>query len=523
MYRIVFADDEHIVREGISTRVGWGENGFELCAVCSNGREVLDYLEDNEVDVLLSDISMPLLDGLAVCREVSQRYPDTMLLLLTGYDQFEYAQEALKYQVRSFLLKPITAAELENVLAEVKLDLDRKTAIRKEQAELRARLAESLPVLKERFLHRLVLGQLTADVMRRRASELQWEDHNGHYRTVIVDVPPGWDEISRLGFTEAVGSLLSRKDELFFNAEENIVLLLQDGSGQDLESRTSALAPGILRSSGRVGKAPVSVALGEIVDNVGAIQRSYDGARRALGHARLLGLPHVVSASDVSSMESIEVNRFHELARALVGALRQANRNAAIEILDGVSAQLGQHYVEPESADAYLSRIQFLLLDFVDELILGPGDLMPANVAELLYPRHFTTVPEALAHYRTVIERVLDILEQRRTDAVTSRMARAEDVIRVRHAESGLSLQDVCDEVFLSVSQFSALFKEQTGKTFVEYLTNVRIEHAKDLLRTTDLRTYEIAERVGYSDPRYFTYVFKKMTGMTSSEYRGSA
>ncbi|MCK4514745.1 MAG: response regulator, partial [Spirochaetaceae bacterium] len=106
MYRLLFADDEHIVREGVSSRVGWGENGFELVSVFRNGREILEYLEDNSVDVILSDISMPLMDGLAVCREVSVRYPETILLLLTGYDQFEYAQEALKYHVSELLLKP---------------------------------------------------------------------------------------------------------------------------------------------------------------------------------------------------------------------------------------------------------------------------------------------------------------------------------------------------------------------------------------------------------------------------------
>ena len=100
------------------------------------------------------------------------------------------------------------------------------------------------------------------------------------------------------------------------------------------------------------------------------------------------------------------------------------------------------------------------------------------------------------------------------------RIGRAKESIGRRYVEPGLSLQEICDDVFLSVSQFSVLFKEATGKTFVEYLTDVRIKQAKRLLRTTSLKTYEIAEAVGYRDPRYFTYVFKRITGQTSSEYR---
>ncbi len=349
MYRLLFADDEHIVREGVSSRVGWGENGFELVSVFRNGREILDYLEDNSVDVILSDISMPLMDGLAVCREVSARYPETILLLLTGYDQFEYAQEALKYHVSELLLKPITAAELEIVLGRIREELDRRGRAKQQEAELHARLEESIPLLKERFVQRLVLGQLTREEIVRRTADLHWNNLNGWYQIVLIHVPSSWDELRRLSLTERTAETLADADELFFNAEENLVLLLQGPDRNALQERTSLLAPEILRSSSRVAVMPVCVAVGEAVPELGKLGRSYESARRALGHTRLLGLPQVVSAREVGALRLLAVEDFHDLAKTLVETLRRGDRSSSMEAVDGVFSQLEQHYLEPQA------------------------------------------------------------------------------------------------------------------------------------------------------------------------------
>ena len=521
MYRLLFADDEHIVREGITTRVPWGENGFELARVCANGREVLEALQDDHVDVVLSDISMPLMDGLSVSREISRDHPEVLLLLLTGYDQFEYAQEALKYRVWELLLKPITADELQGVLERVRSELDRRRSEREEQDQLRAKLEESLPLLRARFLYRLVLGQLGAAEIRRRAADLQWQDRDGWYQAGIVHVPSEWDELQRLAITELATEITRDAGDLFVNREENLVLLLQGESREKLQQRATEIATEILRRSSRSAAAPVPVALGEPVPSTEKLSRSYRGARGAMDYIRLLGLPQVVTAGDISRRDALSVESFHERAKRLVDLLREHRGDEALAAVDSIFAELEHHYTEPGAAEAYLARIQFLLLDFMEEMQDRVDDELPENAEALLYAQRYGSLTEARIHFHGIVTQIVHYLEQRKHRAVASRMQRARQVIEERYAEPGFSLQDVCDEVFLSVSQFSVLFKEDTGRTFVEYLTGCRIERAQELLRTTDLRTYEVADRVGYADPRYFTYVFKKVTGMTSSEYRG--
>jgi len=124
MYKLIFVDDEAIVRDGISSCIPWGQNGFELAGLFEHGLQTLDFMKDHPVDVVISDINMPRMDGLALSRTIGEKYPDVMVLLLTGYDEFEYAQEAVKTKVREFLLKPITADELINVLSRIEGELD---------------------------------------------------------------------------------------------------------------------------------------------------------------------------------------------------------------------------------------------------------------------------------------------------------------------------------------------------------------------------------------------------------------
>ncbi|MCK5672783.1 MAG: response regulator, partial [Spirochaetales bacterium] len=123
MYKLIFVDDEAIVRDGISSCIPWGQNSFELAGLFEHGLQALDYMENNHVDVVISDINMPRMDGLSLSRKIEEKYPDVMVLLLTGYDEFEYAQEAIKSKVREFLLKPITADELSVVLTRLEGEL----------------------------------------------------------------------------------------------------------------------------------------------------------------------------------------------------------------------------------------------------------------------------------------------------------------------------------------------------------------------------------------------------------------
>ena len=160
MYRMILVDDEAIIREGISSCVPWEDNGFFLAGVFEHGQQALEYIEQNPVDVVLSDINMPRMNGLELSRILGERFPEITVILLTGYDDFEYAQEAVRNQVREFLLKPITQNELSKVISTIKEELDIRKENKKAHEILLAKLEQSFPLLKERFLCRIISGML---------------------------------------------------------------------------------------------------------------------------------------------------------------------------------------------------------------------------------------------------------------------------------------------------------------------------------------------------------------------------
>ena len=522
VYSLIFVDDEDIVREGISTRVDWGANGFNLAGVFGNGLEALSFLEKEKVDVVLSDISMPKMDGLALSEAIAERYPQTIVLLLTGFEEFEYAQEAVRHRVKEFLLKPITAEELGNVLSRTRSELNRLRDAEIEQERLQEQLEASLPLLKERFFYSLVSGRIDKKDISRRSGFFGWEGDNGDaYLVAIASLPDEWEELTRLSLGETARKLTDDGDSVFANRGEDLVLLLRGADPTALENRMQKVADSLFAAAVALSDSPVCIGIGELVHRQEDLNRSYLGAGNAVDHARILGITQVRSIEEVRRKSRVSQEAFISRARKLVKALREGGHHSARQALNDVFRLFEQSYLTPSDAVSYLARLQYHLADFVDEMGMSEtGDL--AELALTAEPRRFTRLDEARRYFDRKIEFIEEQVKLRRKDAVLSRIDRARAIIAERFTDRNFSLQDICSELYLSTSQFSALFKEGTGHTFVEYLTEVRIDEARKLLKSTDKRSYEIAENVGYQDPRYFSSIFKKVTGMTTTEYRRS-
>lgn len=517
-YNLILVDDEDIVRRGIAQCVPWGENGFTLCGLFEHGRQALEFIESHPVDVVISDINMPHMDGLSLSRILAERFPSIMVLLLTGYDDFEYAQEAVKHQVRQFLLKPITAAELSGVLKTVQQELDRLRHRERQQALMQEKLTMSFPLLKERFLMRLVTGRIEADGMTRRRDYFQWRDLKGYYQVLLFRIPEEWSDLQRITLLEYLKSRAGKEDEVFQNSDEQILLLLQELKSPDLGRRAAEVARDGFRQAEEISPLQISVGSGEVVESVYDLQRSYRGARTAADYSRLIGLNQVVSITELRDRGRISPEGFVALARKLLDRLKEGRRNETEAALEEIFAYLEEHYLTPAEAAHYLNRLHIELFYFLPEIGIETGEALELN----LKPEILGSVASAREFFRGMINTIEDRIADRRHDMLISRIERAKKIIASRFAEKEFSLKDICNELYLSTSQFSLLFKEGTGQTFVEYLTACRIEEAKKLLKTSDLKGYEVAEAVGYADPRYFSIIFKKVSGMTAMEYRRS-
>lgn len=516
MFRLIFVDDEAIIRNGISQCVPWGENGFELAGMFEQGQLALDFIKDNPVDVVITDINMPKMDGLTLSRILAEQFPRIMVLLLSGYDDFEFAQKAVKNQVREFLLKPITADELKEVLIAVKKELIILREQEKEQDIMKEKLSQSFPLLRERFLNRLISGRLSRDNYVRRKDYFQWQDLEQLYLVALIGIPDTWNELERLILQEHMKGISPPFVDIFFNTSENLVIIFQNDDAEKLKSDSKQLLEEIFQFAWIQEKEQISAGCGEVANSYEQLPNSYSGARSAVDYCRVLGITQILFIEEVRDSQKIVPETFHLMTENLLEQLKEGRKERTLETLNEIFSYLKQHYISQEDAVAYYTRIHILLYNFLAEIgFLTTEDPFFPQKTPLYY-----TLKEARAGFIKYVGEIEKRIDNRRNDITLSRVDKAREIISSRFGDSKFSLQDICGELYLSTSQFSFIFKEGTGQTFVEYLTSYRIEEAKKLLKTTDQLAYEVAESVGYKDSRYFSLIFKKQTGLTAMEYR---
>ncbi len=515
IHQLIFVDDESIVREGVKTRVAWGDNGFNLAGVFENGLDAYKFIEENKVDAVISDINMPRMDGLELSRAISENYPEITVILLTGYDEFEYAQNAVKYKVRDFLLKPVTAAELESILKKLHDELSRKKKDKEEHSRIMQMLEMSFPLLRERFFNRLVTGKLSKENVLGRMDFYKWLDLEGVYRVITVGFDENCEDVDAFMLIEYCTDIKETRDEVFSDRDGNIIFLLQDEWNDSIDLRARKLAEKTFLYAESLSLTGVYIGIGETVGSIEYIQQSYRESRNAADYARIAGFSRIVSSAEITDRGKLSLFKFQIFENGLKKQLREGSRESTFESFEKIIEFIRDHYISRDELAYYFTRLHTLINNFLMEMDMS--SLLEESPPP---PSVFTSITAAEEYFRKQLDGIDEKIQEHRKSIAFSRIERAKDVIAERYSDKNFSLQTICSELFISTSQFSVIFKEGTGKTFVEYLTEYRVTEAKKLLKNSDLKSYEIAENVGFADPRYFSIIFKKHTGLTPMEYR---
>lgn len=532
MYRFLIIDDEPLVREGISTTIDWNAHGFELVGTCRDGREGLQALEELEPDVVLTDICMPFVDGLELAASISEQYPATKTILLTGYDEFEYAQEAVRLNVRDFILKPVTAEELRQVLDSLRRELDEEHHRKANLERLHEQLRESMPVLRERFLNSLVRSALSVPEATRKARLLDIDVSGPVYIVLLCDcdyLNPD-NTLDAIGVQNEIRSVaganpgtvtFSTRDE-----ETTVLMSLEDQSGA--VSRALELAEAVSDHVRRALGRTVSIGIGDAVESLSDLPQSRRTARIALEQRFVLGPNQVITMQQVRGSSTVSATApgvtgtpvpdpeaRQRLAHALkTGAAEEATRTFH-EILEYF-----RHTERVDSCRVAMHRILADALNALDSIEINYPSIPGVERDPFDQLGRIKTIDEMERWFLRFIEGARVLLDSRRQQHSQRKAVAAEGYIRDNFHRPNLSLRMVCSALAVSKSYLSPIFKSHTGMTFVEYLTAVRMREAEALLSRTDLKVYEIAERVGFRDAHYFSLTFRKQTGNSPSEFR---
>ena len=520
LYRVLLVDDEEDIREGISRKMDWLGLGFSLVGEAANGQDALELAESLRPDVILTDIKMPFMDGLELCRILTDRLPAARFVVFSGFDAFEYAKQAIQMNVVEYILKPINADELSAVLRRLKDQLDRERAERRNVELLRSRYTENLPVLRELFYANLLDGHIEPGTERERAAHLDIDLQGEEWAVGLAYI--GSDRRDALS-TLSVQKLLEES----LTADRCRLTLYNDWVAVIVSLTESFTIYDLIRVLDRVCTLAASylgltltVGVGAPCKELSGMARSAAEARTALEYRSMVGRGQVIYIGDLEP-DGGQVLTFEEAdERTLTAAVRLGSEQ---EVRDAAAALAGKIREANPSAGQYNLFLMELVTHLMKmtrrsgvgvEEVFGTGFSLPIQDSAL--PSLEELEGWCAEHYL----RLRTLIRRRQTDSAGQTVEAAKEYIRQHYAESDLSVEKLCAYLHLSSTYFSTLFKRETGTSFTAYVTTVRMEAAAEAIRGTEEKTYLIAQRCGYEDPNYFSYVFKRHFGVTPTKYR---
>ena len=527
LYNVLLVDDEADVLQAMKKKIDWEALGFCLAGTAENGQEALEMAEQLHIDVVMTDIKMPYMDGLTLCKNLKQSYRNMKVIIYSGFDDFEFAREAVHLEAEEYLLKPISAGDMEAAFSKVRKKLDQEYDEYRNLNRLSEYYRKSLPAMREQLVMGILEGRIAGERARAMMETYEICLDSPFYvvAALYMDVNPREEQpqpaqLFTLSLKDMVQDYLKNRTRFFSTAflDQVIVIFMLD-EREEIDQVLYHLDQ-ICKMGFHVLKSSVTAAVGQICANTDALHTSYEEAVNAMEYRSILGSGQVLYINDIEpcSEENILVTE-HEFQN-LVHAVKLGNRdetNAAIaQIMDSIRK-------EPISPGQY----QLLFMELLSELMkigraykLHPNQIFGEHAGSWQELYRMVTVDELEGWLQEVCTNLGHVLRHERRDSAARLTEQAKAYIEEHYKESDLSADSLCRCLNVSAAYFSTIFKREVGMSFVAYLTKIRLEHALELLRTTEDKTYIIASRVGYMEPNYFSYVFKKQYGISPSKYR---
>lgn len=542
MLKIFLAEDEVVVRETIKRMIPWEELGFELVGEAADGEMALPLLIRQQPDLLITDIKMPFMDGLTLARLAKKEIPGLKVVILSGYDDFNYAKQAIGIGVEDYLLKPITKNALIERLSEIRSRYEhektQKEYYEKFQREMQAYEKNS----SRDFFEALVGGSMDMMEVYKRAEKLGLDIVAEAYNVLIFTM--NCDE-DFSGQRDEYSSWEAESLELlenFFAGHSSAMLfrsnifsygVLLKGQRETIEENTRACVDEIRKILSRQdGRREWFLAVGQSVERLSQIQKSYHTASRAFSQ-RYLYDENILYYDEMETMEhpggqaetednaylqKVDVNALNPaiLQKFLSNGLQEETENFVKDYFYAI----GQEPMESLVFRNYvILNVRFSVISFIKGLGCDTNEMESADTEEVL-AESVKNMESAIAYAKKMISQAIEIRDQNSGNKNRSILRTAVDFIDSHYMDEEISLNTVANVANVSSNHFSALFSQNMGQTFIEYLTTLRMNKAKELLRCTGMRSSEIAGEIGYKDAHYFSYLFKKTQGMTPSDYR---
>lgn len=534
--KVFLVEDEMVIRRGIKNSIDWEKEGYIFCGEASDGELAYPMIIKEKPDILITDIRIPFMDGLELCKLVKKELPNIKILILSGYDEFDYAKEAIRLGVTEYLLKPISSGKLlealNGVSESIRREKEDKDLVRKYMEEMR----ENTEHEKQKFFEQMIAGNLSMADALETGKKYEMNLSAGMYNLLLFRFTLGEENRKSgelLGEAEYAIEKLTERLEYVFEFQRGVegwAFLLMADNEEQMSERVKELSKDLEEIMKNYSTIAYFGGIGQPVARLRELEESFREAERALAARFTMELNRIISVEDirmaqnVDTLDDIEITSFGEIEKTRTMLEKFLNNGAEDEIDEFVDVYINE--LPEENLKSVLMR-QYIIMDAYIvmmsfcEKIEGIEGEMQAQSEELKNSMKTSQTLEEIKNYiRMLLKKIIGVRDTISGRRYSDIIEIAKDQIRKTYMSDEISLNTIAAEVGMSPSYFSSIFSKEMGKTFVEYLTEIRMDRAKELLMCSSMKTSEIGYEVGYKDPHYFSYIFKKTQNCTPKEFR---
>lgn len=484
-YSVLLVDDEEDVIQIIMKKMDWESMGFQIAGYAHNGVEALEMTEELQPDVVMTDIKMPYMDGLTLSRKLKELYRTVKIIIFSGFDEFEYAKEAIQIEVEEYILKPIDAGNLKEVFG---------------------RIPEGKV---DKYLSNYQIG-LTGPYYVVSILHVSTSDIPQNMNPFLLGV-----SVKKLAEEHMEEEWKSRI--LMYLGD---ILVITQLEAQEQITEFTDFMDQFCRLAKHVCEATVTAGIGYVCDNLLDIRLSWQGARSAVSYRVIYGNARAINIAEIDPMKNGDERWEEQEIQKILKRIRMGSREELETEISHCIRRFVQNGTTMQKYQIFIMGLLTEIFRFCNNNQLDSTEFY-GEKGETFERCMQMESPEELEHWLLKIcEKLQKTVQQERQASTKSFVSRAVEYVQEHYSDRNITVESVCRELGVSAAYFSTIFKKETGKTFISFLTDYRMEKAVELLMTTSDKTYIIAEKVGYADPNYFSYAFKKQYSMSPSKYR---
>lgn len=530
--KVFLVEDEMIIRNGVKRSIDWEKEGYEFVGEASDGELAYPLILKEKPDIMITDIRMPFMDGLELSRLVKTELPNIKILILSGYDEFQYAKEAIKIGVTDYLLKPISSAKLLEALGQVKENILQEREEKELLLHYSRDMQENTENEKSKLFDRLMIGEMSMGEAVEEGKKFGLNLSASCYAVCLFKILMNSDEKNLLEQTVQASEELEGEVKqiegvcMFQRGISGLAFLVMEENEEKMREKIRDFSNCLHCVMDQWKELEYFGAVGKSVDRIRNLKDSFREADKVFASRFTEKPKQILSIADLQVQKEegeVPVKGFAQVGKTRTVLEKFLNNGTKEEVNDFCEAyamQLEKDHMRSAMVRQYVVMdICIVILSFCEKL--SDGEELQKEVQELQTAiQRNGNVREIKENLKKLLVKVIEVRDMASGRRYSDIIMAAKEEIEKHYMTEEISLSTVAMHVGMSPSYFSSIFSKEAGKTFVEYLTEVRMEKAREYLMCSSMKTSEIGYEVGYKDPHYFSYIFKKTQGCSPKEYR---